>query len=258
MCLVVFAFKVHPDFRLLLGANRDEFHQRPSRELHWWSDRPGLLAGRDLQAGGTWLAVSRNGRFATVTNYREHQRKRAGYASRGELVADFVGGDNDAAGFVSNIDGNRYAGFSLLADDGEEFWYVSNRGDGPLRLAPGIYGLSNAALDTPWPKLVRSKSALRALLDAGNVNQSTLMRLLADRTVAAIPDVETGALPFDVARALTAPFIVSPDYGTRCTTAVTWSEAGQISLSEQRFDAEGEKSGESRFRFSLAGHQPPE
>lgn len=255
MCLVVFAWKTHPDYRLVLAANRDEFHDRPSQELHWWPDQPELLAGRDLQAGGTWLGVSRGGRFATVTNYREHQQKKAGLSSRGQLVTDFVAGVDNAGRFTNAIRGERYAGFSLLAADGNELWYVSNRGDGPDSLAPGVYGLSNASLDTPWSKLVRSRSALGELIDAGNVNESSLQRILADRTAAAVRDVEAGDLPFELARALTAPFIVSADYGTRCTTVMTWSYAGEIMLSEHRFDASGAKSGDSRFRFGTGEDQ---
>jgi len=255
MCLVIFAWKTQRDSRLLLAANRDEFHERPSQKLHWWADKPALLAGRDLQAGGTWLAVSRNGRFATVTNYREQQQKKAGLASRGELVTDFVSGSASAKNHISSIDGERYAGFSLLASDGEELCYVSNRGDGPECLSPGIYGLSNASLDTPWTKLVRSTGKLRALLEAGKLNETNLFRIMADRTMAAVKDVEKSDLPFGLARSLTAPFIVSAAYGTRCTTVMNWSCSGDIVLSERRFDAGGRKSGESRFSFTTVSAQ---
>lgn len=249
MCLIVFAWNTHPEYRLILAANRDEFHQRPAQELHWWPDHPKLLAGRDLQAGGTWLAVNRSGRFATVTNYRERQRKKTGLLSRGELVTGFVAGDQSAKQYLGTVDNERYAGFSLLAADGNELCYASNRGDNPAILAPGVYGLSNASLDTPWPKLTRSKNALLALVDAGDVDETALHRILADRTAAPVPDVETGELPFAVARALTAPFIVNPEYGTRCSTVLLWSATGDITVSEHRFDAGGKRTGESRFHF---------
>lgn len=250
MCLVVFAWKVHPDYRLILAANRDEFYQRPSQPLQWWPDKPDLLAGRDLQAGGTWLAIGRNGRFATVTNYREHQRKKPGLLSRGELVTDFVDGSSRAEHFAGSVEGQRYAGFSLLAADGDDLCYSSNRGDKPESLAPGVYGLSNASLDTPWTKVIRSRDGLQSLIRSGNVNETSLVRLLGDRTAATVPDIEPGELPFDLARALTAPFIVSKEYGTRCTTTLMLSQSGEVSLSERRFDDKGERSGESRFRFS--------
>jgi len=250
MCLVVFAWKVHPENRLVLAANRDESHRRPSQELHWWPDRPDVLAGRDLQAGGTWLAAGRNGRFATVTNYREQQRSRAGFRSRGELVTDFVDGTADPEEFIESLDGERYAGFSLLFADANQLWYLSNRGDGPTCLSPGIYGLSNATIDTPWPKVVRSRTALGSLVDIGKVNETELMRLLSDRTPAPVAEIEVAAQPFELARALTAPFIVSPDYGTRCTSALLWSDDGRITLSERRFDSQGSKTGESRYSFA--------
>lgn len=250
MCLVTFAWESHPQYRLVLAANRDEFHDRPAQAMHWWVDRPALLAGRDLQAGGTWLALHRDGRFATVTNYRDHQRKKAGLESRGKLVTDFAAGTESAATFASAIDGKRYAGFSLLAFDGDELWYVSNRGDGPAPLEAGIYGLSNASLDTPWSKVVRSRAALANLIDTDKVNETSLVRMLGDRTAAPVADVDAGELPFELARALTAPFIVTPDYGTRCTTVITWSHDGEIRVSEHRFEPDGKKSGESSFRVT--------
>lgn len=253
MCLVVFAWKVHPEYRLVVAANRDEFHQRPARELHWWPDYPDLLAGRDLQAGGSWLAVSKPGRFATVTNYREQLSQRPGLRSRGEIVSNFVSGNAPVETFVASLAGDNYAGFSLLAADREELWYVSNQGDTALRLSPGVYGLSNATLDTPWTKLVRTRDTLRALVNADAIDETALFRMMADRTPAANADVDAGSLPFALARTLTAPHIVSADYGTRCCTTLTWSQAEEIRVSERRFDAAGNSSGDSRFRFTAGG-----
>ena len=129
MCLVVFAWKSHPDYKLIVAANRDEFHGRPSQEAHWWPDSPNTLGGRDLQAGGTWLALARSGRFATVTNYREQQRKRSGLRSRGEIVTNFVSSDVAAITYVSSFAGKKYAGVSMLVADRENICYTSNRGD---------------------------------------------------------------------------------------------------------------------------------
>jgi uncharacterized protein with NRDE domain len=250
MCLVVFAWKMHPEYRLVLAANRDEFHERPARELHWWPDYPDILAGRDLQAGGTWLAVSKPGRFATVTNYREQLSSRPGLRSRGEIITNFVGSKAPAGNFVASLESDNYAGFSLLAADRDELWYVSNRGDEAVRLAPGIYGLSNASLDTPWSKLVRTRDALRNLTESGEVDETALLRIMADRTPAPSADVEAGNLPFVLAKALTAPHIVSAEYGTRCSTALTWSEQEKITVCERRFDAAGTASGDSRYSFA--------
>ena len=164
MCLIVFAWRAAPERRLLLAANRDEQHSRPSQDAHWWPDNPSILAGRDLQAGGTWLGVSKSGRFATVTNYREQQAPRRNALSRGALVTDFLDAEDDPLSFANAVAGDRYAGFNLLTTDGDQLVYFSNRGDDPVVLEPGVYGLANASLDTPWPKLTRSRERLAALI----------------------------------------------------------------------------------------------
>lgn len=256
MCLVVFAWKAHPDYKLIVAANRDEFHGRPSQDAHWWPDLPNVLGGRDLQAGGTWLAMSRSGRFATVTNYRERQPPRSGARSRGEIVTDFVTGESEAGSYVSSFAGETYAGVSVLAantstDDGNEsIGYTSNRSDEAVTLEAGVYGLSNASLDTPWAKLVRTRETLAALVESDNVNTTELLRLLADKTPAASSEVDNTELPFKLARALTAPFIVSDTYGTRCSTTLMISNEGKAAFCERRFDPRGIATGDSTFSFN--------
>ena len=251
MCLAVFAWQAHPQFRLILAGNRDEFHRRPTQDAHWWPDNESILAGRDLQGGGTWLAVSKSGRFATVTNFREGQASRAGRKSRGELVTRFVTDSPTAQEYESSIDNDEYAGFSLLLSDGESMSYLSNRDDLEAKLNPGIYALSNASLDTPWPKVVRAKAGLESLIDSDGVNETELMRLLADRTPAAVDDIEAEDLPFEIARTLSAPFIVASEYGTRSSSTVLWGKDGAIDFCERRFDPSGKTTGESRFRFQV-------
>jgi len=251
MCLVVIAWQVHPQYRLIVAGNRDESHRRPTQDAHWWPDNESLLAGRDLQAGGTWLAVSKSGRFATVTNFREGQSSRAGRKSRGALVTDFVTDTSSPQEYESSIAYDEYAGFSLLLCDGESMTYLSNRDDLEANLDPGIYGLSNASLDTPWSKVIRARSGLESLIDNSEVNETELMRLLADRTPAALDEVEAEGLPFEIARALTAPFIVAPDYGTRSSSTVLWGIDDVIDSCERRFDSSGKTTGESRFRFQV-------
>jgi uncharacterized protein with NRDE domain len=251
MCLVVFAWQLHPDYKLVLAANRDEFHVRPAKALDWWPDNPDILAGRDLLAGGTWLAAHRAGRFATVTNYREQERAVDKKRSRGELVTGFVSGRSGAGDYVRSVAGEQYAGFNLLAASADNLYYVSNRNDAPTRLAPGIYGLSNASLDTSWSKVVRTRDSLGSLIDNDAVSESSLTRLLAEREPAPVPDTTAANLPFELAKALSAPFIVSADYGTRCSTTLLWSHAGEMAISERRFDPSGESCGESRFSFAV-------
>ena len=251
MCLVVFAWQSHPQYRLILAGNRDESHRRPTQDAHWWPDDESILAGRDLQAGGTWLAVSKSGRFAAVTNFREGQTGKTRRKSRGALVTDFVAGSLSPEAYESSIADRLYAGFSLLISDGEAMSYLSNRDELEARLDSGIYGLSNASLDTPWSKVERAKASLESLIDNGGVNETELMRILADQTPADVDDIDAGDLPFEIARALTAPFIVAPDYGTRSSSTVLWGKDGVIDFCERRFDSSGKTTGESRFRFQV-------
>jgi len=249
MCLLVFAWKAHPDYPLILAANRDEFHARPSQDAHWWPDLPNVLAGRDLQAGGTWLAVSRSGRFATVRNDREQPKPQRGLCSRGEIATKFVSGSEDAMNYVSSLTGDSYAGVSVIAADGESICYTSHRGDKPRSLDPGVYGLSNASLDTPWSKLLRTRDALTKLIDTDKVNATELFRLLADRSPAPNPEVDSSSLPFKLARTLTAPFIVAESYGTRCSTTVLLTSDRELQFRERRFAPDGSASGDSPFSF---------
>lgn len=252
MCLLVIAFRSHPDFPLIIAGNRDEFHDRPTRDAHWWPDHPDLLAGRDLLAGGSWLALHRSGRFAAVTNYRDADSVVPKLRSRGHLVREFANSPSKPSTYVSKIDPEQYAGFNLLCGTRDELAYLSNRSAGARTLGPSVYGLSNATLDTPWEKVERSKAALRRLIDANNVNETTLMRLLGDRDKGPVSEVEQGRLPFAMAHAITAPFIVLPDYGTRCSTVVITDREGHWRFVERRFDASGHVTGESEFSFRAA------
>ena len=252
MCLIVFAWRRHPDYPLVLAANRDEFHARDAEPMAWWADKPSLLAGRDLKAGGTWLAVARNGRFATVTNYREDSATPDAGArprSRGEIVTQFVDGAAAGDEFVESLDGAAYAGFSVLLADRERMVYGSNRGDPLAILEPGVYGLSNASLDTPWPKLVRTRTALLDVLAGELIDHDSLFDIIADRKPADDAESRSADLPFEMGRAVSAPFIVTPDYGTRCSTALLCRADGHVEIAERRFDAAGQLTGESRFVF---------
>jgi uncharacterized protein with NRDE domain len=251
MCLIAFAWRAHPDYRLLLAANRDEFHARPAASLRWWEDRPSILAGRDLCAGGTWLAIGDTGRFATVTNYRETLQVQPAERSRGELVAGFVASGESPLEFMQGIDGDRYAGFSLLAGTPESMACVSNRGDAARPLEPGLYGLSNASLDTPWPKVRRSKARLEKLLAKETVDFDALFELLADREPATVGQAEAEGVPPELARAVSAPFIVTPEFGTRCSTVLSVATSGEVRIVERRYDSAGWPVGESHFEFRI-------
>ena len=249
MCLVIIAWQQHSDYPLIVAGNRDEFHTRPTREVHWWPDRPDIIGGRDLQAAGTWLAMHRSGRFATVTNFRDAVPPLPKMRSRGHLVTDFLEGVDDPATFLDRIDGAAYAGFNLLLSDGKSLAWRSNHGDGTHILEPGIYGLSNALLDSPWHKVERSKAAMRQLLEENKINETELLRLLDDRAKAPSSEIDSDWLPFEKAHAISAPFIVLPDYGTRSSSTVLRSADGVWRFHERRFRADGKTSGESSFTF---------
>jgi len=249
MCLVVLGWQQHPDFPLVVAGNRDEFHQRPTQEAHWWPDEPDIVGGRDLQAAGTWLALHRSGRFATVTNYRDAELSSAKFRSRGHLVTDFLLGKDDPLDYLNAIDGLAYAGFNLLVSDGRTLAWLSNRSDGAKLLVPGIYGLSNALLDSPWHKVVRSKAALERLIATDKINETELLRLLGDRKKAPVDEIESGRLSFETAHSISAPFIVLPDYGTRCSSIAFCDVSGKWRFRERRFNAKGETMGETAFSF---------
>ena len=255
MCLLMIGWNAHPDYRLVIAGNRDEFHERPAAALAWWNDGPPLLAGRDLKASGTWLGLARDGRFGIVTNFRDFDPPRAGAPSRGELVPSYLRGDTSAPAYLARLErrAREYGGFNLLLGDGDSLAYFSNRGDDPPRsLPPGIYGLSNQWLDTPWPKLTRTRERFAALLRRdGALVSEELFALLADRTTAGDADLKHTGLPEDWERAVSAPFVVHERYGTRCSTVVLAGHDGRTAVFEWRFDAAGTQSGASRFGFAV-------
>lgn len=254
MCLVVLRWDPQGPFPLVVVANRDELHARPTAAAGRWEDAPEVLAGRDLEAGGTWLGVAETGRFAALTNYREGLGAPRGARSRGELVAGFLRGRAAPAPYARGLgDLDAYAGFTLLLCDGRELVALSNRDGGePEPLAPGVYGLSNHLLESPWPKVERTKARLAELLDAPDPpDPEALLALLADRAGAPdehLPDTGVG---LELERFLAPVFLVGPVYGTRCSSAVVWSQSGELSFAERRFDAAGLSTGETRERVSV-------
>lgn len=253
MCLLVLAFKAHPRYRLVVAANRDEFHHRPTEPAHFWPDRPNLLAGRDLEAGGTWLGVTRGGRFAALTNFREPGRHRADAPSRGGLVTAFLTGRETPLDFLASLAERavRYNGFSLVVADGTRLAHLSNRGAAPAPISPGVHGLSNHLLDTPWPKVTRTRDRLRELLARDQVEPSSLLDLLADRDPppdAELPDTGVG---LELERLLGPPCVVSLTYGTRCSTALLVGRDGEVRLVERTLDPNGNPTATREHRFMV-------
>ena len=255
MCLLVVAWRTHPRYRLVVAANRDEFHDRPAAALGWWSDDARILGGRDLRAGGTWLGLARSGRFGLVTNFRDLEAPVASAPSRGELVPRFLTGATSPKEFLDDLRGAapRYSGFNLLIGGPRTLYYFSNRGgERPRPLAPGLYGLSNHRLDTPWPKLLRARESFAQAIAATELQPAELFAVLADRTLAADEALPETGLPLDWERALSAPFVAHPRYGTRCSSVVLVERGGRTVAMERRFDAAGVQVGATRLEFTSA------
>lgn len=258
MCLIVLALGLRSDLPLIVAANRDEFHQRPADALAEWPDRPGVLGGRDRAQGGSWFALHRDGRFAAVTNVRDPARRHPSPRSRGALVREFVEGSAGAAeaAQAAVASGSGYDGFNLLLADRQGLWYASNRVEAPLRLAPGIHGLSNHRLGTPWPKVRRAQDTLRQSLTAPAPQlEAALLGLLADETPVEdmqLPDTGVG---LEWERLLAPPFIRAAHYGTRASTVMLWSGDGEVLLAERRFGPDGIPLGETRMALRLTA--PP-
>ena len=253
MCLLVLAWRCHPHFRLVVGANRDEFHARPALPLAPWGDNGGVVGGRDLQANGAWFAVDVRRRVGLVTNFREFGRSRRSAPSRVGLIPGYLSGNSGPEEYLRSLetDAPGFAGFNLLLADRDSLWYASNRADQFAReLPPGIYGLSNEFLDTPWPKLVRVRARFEALLKSTTASHlgafdPALFGMLADRETAPPDGLPPGDLSPEWARKLSAPFVVDPGYGTRCSTVLTISNEGALRIAERRFDADGAATGQS-------------
>ena len=248
MCLILFAYRQDPDFPLILAANRDEFHGRPTIEASYWqpagaSGDGRILAGKDKLAGGTWLGVSEAGRFAAVTNIRNPAQVSDKPRSRGELTSDFLIGSPSASDYCQQVAqrGHEYAGFNLLVSDGEQLCYINNRDGETHVLKPGIYGLSNSALDTDWPKVSTGKTRLQALLNSGEPSTDRLLAMMADRTKAPDESLPATGVPQALERTLSATFILDEnlDYGTRCSTALIMDSRGEYRFSERNFDNTG-------------------
>lgn len=251
MCLIVFAWRPEHEIPLLLAANRDEFYARPAAALAPWDDVPGLVAGRDLQAGGTWLGLGANGRFAALTNIRD-PRQPLGNASRGELVVGYLAGDLSPAAFIDNLmpRAGEFGGFNLLLGAPGELWHFNPREQAARLLDEGVYGLSNASLDTPWPKLRRARQALAEQLHAPH-DEGALLALLADRNRPEDHELPQTGIGLDGERLLSSVFIKSAGYGTRASTLVRLHADGRALIRERRFGPHGEPLGETRLELPL-------
>lgn len=239
MCLILFAYRQHADYPFIVIANRDEYYARPTRDAHWWDDAD-VFAGRDLEAGGTWLGTNRRGHFAAVTNVREAGSMKPGRKSRGDLTRGYLAGNLAPVDYLRQltVHDQDYAGFNLLLGDLRGMWFYSNREQEISSIEPGLYGISNGSFDESWPKLSTGKAELEALL-SGDIDSTQLMEILTDHRVAQDHELPNTGVPLDIERMLSSRFIRSPEYGTRACSVITIDRANRVSFWEQNYpDAE--------------------
>ena len=256
MCLIAFAWRAHPDYRLIVGANRDEWHDRPAAPAAWWNDHPQILAGRDLKAGGSWMGVTRSGRFAAVTNFRDPGDRTSTARSRGELVTAYLLSDLTPQVFLSATKPRapEYNGFNLIVGDTSSLAHFSSR-DGAIEiLEPGVYALSNHTLNEPWPKVKAAKSALEAALGVETPQKALQMAVydfLSDTVTppdSALPDTGVG-LAWE--RVLSPALIVTPTYGTRASTILSIANSDEVSFAEHTRAINGSVSSIAKFHFQM-------
>jgi uncharacterized protein with NRDE domain len=256
MCLIVFAYRYHPHYPLILAANRDEFYERPTKKAHFWNDHPDLLAGRDIKYGGTWMGITRSGRFAAVTNFRDRTEFREHALSRGLMVNEFLTSHDPPETFLKRIipREEEYNGFNLLVGDLTSLTYYSNRSRKMKVLKPGIYGLSNHLLDTPWPKLVRTRQALIDAIEGSNaVSMDRLSDILCDQTPAADDELPDTGFDLEWERVLSSPFIVTPTYGTRASTTLFVDINAHVEFTERSFTHSKDLGNTIHHEFTLTG-----
>jgi len=255
MCLLFLSLNNHPLYKFVLAANRDEFYERPTEEASFWEESPGLLAGRDLQAGGTWLGITRQGRIAAITNYRDPTSINPAAPSRGMLVSNFLLGEANPSEYLKTLveGGHRFNGFNLIFGKVDNLYWYCNRGGSPKRLEQGNYALSNDLLDTPWPKVQRIKKGMQDILQKNEEIQiEEVFSVLKDRHIAddsSLPNTKVG---LEKERMLSPIFITSPDYGTRSSTVILINHAGDVVFQERTFNSELEHSRVVEYEFRIS------
>jgi uncharacterized protein with NRDE domain len=259
MCLILFAYNSHPDYSLILAANRDEYYRRPTRPLDFWSDAPDILAGRDLEAQGTWLGISRNGRLAGLTNLRGKSAPIADAPSRGDLVSGFLAGVETPMAYLERIQGigHHFNGFNLIVGDSRHLYYYSNQGSTIHHFDPGVYGISTCQLGTQWPKIEKGKTGLADRIAGKSApDPEDLFRILEDRTFPPDRDIPLTGLDRGWERTLSPLFIESDTYGTRSSSVILVAKTGMVTFAERTFKkgTAGSSAQETRrFEFEAEG-----
>lgn len=257
MCLIFLSVDQHPAYSLVVAANRDEFHARRTAAAQFWEDAPDVLGGRDLEAGGTWLGITRSGRISLVTNYRDLHNLKTVAPSRGHLVSDFLTSDSSAPDYLARIaaKGSEYNGFNLLTGSTSELWYYSNYAKGLRKVLPGLHGLSNHLMDTPWPKVVRGEELIKPMLRQPTLDPNQLLDLLYDDRRAPDGELPDTGVGLERERMLSSMFIKSPDYGSRCSTVILVHRTGHVHFSERVYDPKKFTYETCTYEFDISNRQ---
>lgn len=252
MCLVNFHFQDHSHYKLIVVANRDEFYERPTAAAHFWDDEPMILAGRDLLQQGTWLGVTKNGRFAALTNYRNPREKGPFPTSRGELVTNFLTSDDQPNDYLQKLIkvSSNYAGFNLIVGDSEQLFYFNNIEKEVVKVSPGTHSVSNHFLNTPWPKVVRGRKSLRKyVVNEQNIDHNELFKFVSNAEMATDDQLPNTGIPIELERKLSPLFITTDNYGTRSSTVLTIDRYNNVNFTEKTFN-NGKFSSEVKFSFN--------
>lgn len=254
MCLIFLSIKNHPKYKLIVAANRDEFYARRTAPASFWVDHPQIIGGRDLEAMGTWLGMTRSGRICMVTNFRDLRNIKANAPSRGKLVTDFLLDDTSGETYLKKIESTskQFNGFSLIAGTVDSLWYFSNYRDGLIPLEAGLFGLSNHLLETPWPKVEKGKREIQRIVRSGEVNKDDLFKVLSDETIYAddrLPDTGVG---IERERALSSAFIKSPGYGTRSSTVILVDRDNNVEFHERGYIPESSTFSFHSFVYTIS------
>jgi len=249
MCILFLAYRIHPDYPLILAANRDEIYARPTKSAHFWENDENILAGKDLKQGGTWLGITKSGRFAALTNYRNPNENQKNKQSRGHIVRNFLMSQLSPYDYLLALqkERNRYPGFNVIVGDLEKICYYSNVENNIKEVPSGIHGLSNHLLNTPWPKVEKGKQKLQLLFDSNNVTPDALFQLLEDKEKAPDDQLPNTGVPLAIEKQLSPIFIEMDGYGTRSSTVILIDKHGIVSFWERTFP-DGNK---TKFQFHI-------
>lgn len=254
MCLIVFAFNHHPEYPFILAGNRDEFYAREAREVHFWDTEPEILAGKDLRAGGTWLGISKRGEFGAITNYRDFKNPMEGPQSRGEIIPNILTQEGSVKKNLHQLvqKSQEYSGFNLLSGNCDNLYYVNNINGDIESVEPGIHGLSNAFLDTSWPKVENAKSEFKNALNTTTLDKDLIFEFLRNSETYPQPSLPDTGLSPEMEKAVSPIFIETDGYGTRCSTLLTIDSSGCVNFMEKTYTKNKDSDFITEYTFNIS------